>query len=136
MNNKRKCITTVLGLALLTTFSLSTPVLAEDSTNNSPISAETILNNDTNESIYTPKEQTEAEKKEAEAKPTEDKTSPEIKSRLFSSSQSLSSANQYIINQNYSNPVIEQQIKNFDRFVYKDGYGKPKGFVVHETAND
>ncbi|MBC1963379.1 SH3 domain-containing protein [Listeria welshimeri] len=136
MNNKRKCITTVLGLALLTTFSLSTPVLAEDSTNNSPISAETILNNDTNESIYTPKEQTEAEKKEAEAKPTEDKTSPEIKSRLFSNSQSLSSANQYIINQNYSNPVIEQQIKNFDRFVYKDGYGKPKGFVVHETAND
>ncbi|MBC2313138.1 SH3 domain-containing protein [Listeria welshimeri] len=136
MNNKRKCITTVLGFALLTTFSLSTPVLAEDSTNNSPISAETILNNDTNESIYTPKEQTEAEKKEAEAKPTEDKTSPEIKSRLFSSSQSLSSANQYIINQNYSNPVIEQQIKNFDRFVYKDGYGKPKGFVVHETAND
>ncbi|MBF2423415.1 SH3 domain-containing protein [Listeria welshimeri] len=136
MNNKRKCITTVLGLALLTTFSLSTPVLAEDSTNNSPISAETILNNDTNESIYTPKEQTEAEKKEAEAKPTEDKTSPEIKSRLFSNSQSLSSANQYIINQNYSNPIIEQQIKNFDRFVYKDGYGKPKGFVVHETAND
>lgn len=136
MNNKRKCITTVLGLALLTTFSLSTPVLAEDSTNNSPISAETILNNDTNESIYTPKEQTEAEQKEAEAKPTEDKTSPEIKSRLFSNSQSLSSANQYIINQNYSNPVIEQQIKNFDRFVYKDGYGKPKGFVVHETAND
>ncbi|MBC2200420.1 SH3 domain-containing protein [Listeria welshimeri] len=136
MNNKRKCITTVLGLALLTTFSLSTPVLAEDSTNNSPISAETILNNDTNESIYTPKEQNEAEKKEAEAKPTEDKTSPEIKSRLFSNSQSLSSANQYIINQNYSNPVIEQQIKNFDRFVYKDGYGKPKGFVVHETAND
>lgn len=136
MNNKRKCITTVLGFALLTTFSLSTPVLAEDSTNNSPISAETILNNDTNESIYTPKEQTEAEKKEAEAKPTEDKTSPEIKSRLFSNSQSLSSANQYIINQNYSNPVIEQQIKNFDRFVYKDGYGKPKGFVVHETAND
>ncbi|MBC1742615.1 SH3 domain-containing protein [Listeria welshimeri] len=136
MNNKRKCITTVLGLALLTTFSLSTSVLAEDSTNNSPISAETILNNDTNESIYTPKEQTEAEKKEAEAKPTEDKTSPEIKSRLFSNSQSLSSANQYIINQNYSNPVIEQQIKNFDRFVYKDGYGKPKGFVVHETAND
>lgn len=136
MNNKRKCITTVLGLALLTTFSLSTPVLAEDSTNNSPISAETILNNDTNESIYTPKEQTEAEKKEAEAKPTEDKTSPEIKSRLFSNSQSLSSANQYIINQNYSNPVIEQQIKNFDRFVYKDGYDKPKGFVVHETAND
>ncbi|MHC5291456.1 SH3 domain-containing protein [Listeria welshimeri] len=134
--NNRKCITTVLGLALLTTFSLSTPVLAEDSTNNSPISAETILNNDTNESIYTPKEQTEAEKKEAEAKPTEDKTSPEIKSRLFSNSQSLSSANQYIINQNYSNPVIEQQIKNFDRFVYKDGYGKPKGFVVHETAND
>ncbi|MBC1826742.1 SH3 domain-containing protein [Listeria seeligeri] len=138
MKNKRKCITTILGLTLLSTLSLSTPVLAEDSPSGSPIDAETILNDNTNESIYTPKEQSEAEKQEAESKPTEETSdaATDRSPRLFSSSQGLSSANQYIINQHYTNPVIEQQIKNFDQFVYKDGYGKPRGFVVHETAND
>lgn len=138
MKNKRKYITTILGLTLLTTLSLSTPVLAEDSPSNTPIDAETILNDDINESIYTPEIQSKEEKAEAEAKPTEE-INPEVttkSARLFSSSQSYSAANQYIINQNYTNPVIEKQIKNFDQFVYKDGYGKPRGFVVHETAND
>lgn len=138
MKNKRKYITTILGLTLLTTLSLSTPVLAEDSPSNTPIDAETILNDDINESIYTPEIQSKEEKAEAEAKPTEE-INPEVttkSARLFSSSKSYSAANQYIINQNYTNPVIEKQIKNFDQFVYKDGYGKPRGFVVHETAND
>lgn len=138
MKNKRKYITTILGLTLLTTLSLSTPVLAEDSPSNTPIDAETILNDDINESIYTPEIQSKEEKAEAEAKPTEE-INPEVttkSARLFSSSQNYSAANQYIINQNYTNPVIEKQIKNFDQFVYKDGYGKPRGFVVHETAND
>ncbi|MBC2155982.1 SH3 domain-containing protein [Listeria innocua] len=139
MNIKRKSIVIILGLTLLTTFSLPTYASAEDSTTNSPIDAETILNDDTNESIYTPKEQSEADKEEAKAKPTEEVNSgvqAKTNARLFSNVQGLSSANQYIINQKYTNPVIEQQIKNFDRFVYKDGYGKPRGFVVHETAND
>lgn len=138
MKNKRKRITTILGLTLIATISLSTPVLAEESPSSSPIDAETIINNDTNESVYTPEIQTKEEKKEAKTKPTEE-INPAISAksaRLFSSSKGLSAANQYIINQNYTTPVIEKQIKNFDQFVYKDGYGKPKGFVVHETAND
>ncbi|MEE9749032.1 SH3 domain-containing protein, partial [Listeria seeligeri] len=138
MKNKRKRITTILGLTLIATISLSTPVLAEESPSSSPIDAETIINNDTNESVYTPEIQTKEEKKDAKTKPTEE-INPAISAksaRLFSSSKGLSAANQYIINQNYTTPVIEKQIKNFDQFVYKDGYGKPKGFVVHETAND
>lgn len=138
MKHNRKCITTILALTLLTTFSLSTPVLAKDSPSNTPIDAETILSEEINESVYTPKIQSKEEQAEAEAKPTEE-INPEAttkSARLFSSSQSYSAANQYIISQNYTNPVIEKQIKNFERFNYKDGYGKPRGFVVHETANN
>lgn len=63
MKNKRKRITTILGLTLLATISLSTPVLAEESPSSSPIDAETIMNDNTNESVYTPEIQTKEEKK-------------------------------------------------------------------------
>lgn len=101
------------------------------------ISAGEILNNQIDESTYTPTEQTEEEKEENQAKPTESQRFM-LRSALPEpyAQTALSSANQYIINQNYSTATIEKQLKNFTRFAYSDGVGKPRGIVIHETAND
>ncbi|WP_163652501.1 N-acetylmuramoyl-L-alanine amidase [Listeria sp. PSOL-1] len=109
------------------------------------IDANEILNNKVDEKVYTPRIQSEKERKENQAKPTTEEAStiraffssitlPEYSSTP--STTSLSNLNQTIINKNFATPQIEKQLKNFDRFPYADGVGKPRGIVIHETAND
>ncbi|WP_439443529.1 GW domain-containing glycosaminoglycan-binding protein [Listeria aquatica] len=45
--------------------------------------------------------------------------------------------NSYIKSKNFSTASIEYQLKSqFPKFNYRNGYGKPEGIVLHETANN
>ncbi|KGL37738.1 SH3 domain-containing protein [Listeria sp. SHR_NRA_18] len=135
MNNK-KIVTLITANLLLCSL---TPIAVNAQTGeqtyqtqeNNIIDANEILNRTgIDESIYTPSDQNSVDKIEAQTMPTQEQHD------FYTSARSISNINQYIIDKNYGNPVIEQQIKNFTRFNYADGYGKPRGVVIHETAND
>ncbi|EFR99040.1 autolysin, amidase, partial [Listeria seeligeri FSL N1-067] len=45
--------------------------------------------------------------------------------------------NSYIKTNKFSTAKIEKQLKSqFPKFNYRNGYGKPEGIVIHETANN
>ncbi|EAC8389818.1 N-acetylmuramoyl-L-alanine amidase, partial [Listeria monocytogenes] len=45
--------------------------------------------------------------------------------------------NAYIKSNKFSTAKIEKQLKSqFPKFNYRNGYGKPEGIVIHETANN
>ncbi|WP_117584596.1 MULTISPECIES: SH3 domain-containing protein [Listeria] len=134
---KRNWVVILLGIFSLMLFFVNPEkVLAESG--DSGIGANEILDKEVNEKVYTPKQQTEEEKDENKQKPVEEEQGQMLfRSALPGvSATSLSTLNQHIINQNYPKATIQQQIKNFDRFAYQDGVGKPRGIVIHETAND
>ncbi|ECB9788350.1 GW domain-containing glycosaminoglycan-binding protein [Listeria monocytogenes] len=68
----------------------------------------------------------------------EDGTNSVLKSvPLLRATTGYPDVNSYIKSNKFSTASIEKQLKSqFPKFNYRNGYGKPEGVVIHETANN
>ncbi|MBC2111721.1 GW domain-containing glycosaminoglycan-binding protein [Listeria innocua] len=68
----------------------------------------------------------------------EDETNSVLKTTsLLRATTGYPDVNAYIKSNKFSTASIEKQLKSqFPKFNYRNGYGKPEGVVIHETANN
>ncbi|MBC1729444.1 GW domain-containing glycosaminoglycan-binding protein [Listeria seeligeri] len=68
----------------------------------------------------------------------EDETSSVLKEvPMLLTTTGYPNVNSYIKTNKFSTAKIEKQLKSqFPKFNYRNGYGKPEGIVIHETANN
>ncbi|WP_194323013.1 GW domain-containing glycosaminoglycan-binding protein [Listeria seeligeri] len=68
----------------------------------------------------------------------EDETSSVLKEvPMLLATTGYPNVNSYIKTNKFSTAKIEKQLKSqFPKFNYRNGYGKPEGIVIHETANN
>ncbi|WP_207577771.1 GW domain-containing glycosaminoglycan-binding protein [Listeria seeligeri] len=68
----------------------------------------------------------------------EDETSSVLKEvPMLRATTGYPNVNSYIKTNKFSTAKIEKQLKSqFPKFNYRNGYGKPEGIVIHETANN
>ncbi|MBC1935755.1 GW domain-containing glycosaminoglycan-binding protein [Listeria grandensis] len=58
------------------------------------------------------------------------------RSRMLNARATYPNVNNYIKANNFTNAKLSSQIQSqFTKFNYRNGYGKPEGVVLHETAN-
>ncbi|MBC1999199.1 GW domain-containing glycosaminoglycan-binding protein [Listeria marthii] len=102
----------------------------------SAASTETVQNVD-DQSIYIPQGVRDGTATE-EHDGFEDGTNSVLKSvPLLRATAGYPDVNSYIKSNKFSSASIEKQLQSqFPKFNYRNGYGKPEGIVIHETANN
>ncbi|WP_099222528.1 GW domain-containing glycosaminoglycan-binding protein [Listeria costaricensis] len=121
------------GLAV---FAVPGAVSADEVSSPSADKAEDDLKGAENQSIYIPKSIRDGEVTD-ENDGFEDEQTEVLAPVPLLRAAAYPNVNSYIKSKNFSTASIEYQLKSqFPKFNYRNGYGKPEGIVLHETAND
>lgn len=123
----------------LTTVVLPISVLADEQQPADNISAVTAKDGSQtidDDSIYVPKAEREGTfTGDLHADEDQDAPIPD-RSRVLNAKAAYPNVNNYIKSNNFANAKLSSQIQSqFTKFNYRNGYGKPEGVVLHETAN-
>lgn len=123
----------------LTTVVLPISVLADEQQPADNISAVTAKDGSQtidDNSIYVPKAEREGTfTGDLHADEDQDAPIPD-RSRVLNAKAAYPNVNNYIKSNNFTNAKLSSQIQSqFTKFNYRNGYGKPEGVVLHETAN-
>ncbi|MBA3926157.1 GW domain-containing glycosaminoglycan-binding protein [Listeria rustica] len=122
----------------LTTVVLPISVLADEQqpADNSAVTAKDGSQTIQDDSIYVPKAEREGTFT-GDLHADEDQEAPiPDRSRVLNAKAAYPNVNNYIKSNNFANAKLSSQIQSqFTKFNYRNGYGKPEGVVLHETAN-
>ncbi|MBC1535753.1 GW domain-containing glycosaminoglycan-binding protein, partial [Listeria sp. FSL L7-1485] len=129
----KKLVKSAVVFASLAIVGVSATTIAEKA---SASSIDTVQKAD-DQSVYIPKGVRDGTATE-EHDGFEDETITVLKEvPLLRATSGYPNVNSYITTNKFSTASIEKQLKSqFPKFNYRNGYGKPEGIVIHETANN
>ncbi|WP_185599434.1 GW domain-containing glycosaminoglycan-binding protein [Listeria booriae] len=135
MKTLLKSVIVTVGLS---TVVLPITVLADEqsTTDTSSVTAKDGSQTIQDDSIYVPKAEREGTFT-GDLHAEEDNEAPiPDRSRLLNAKAAYPNVNNYIKSNNFKTSALSSQIQTqFTKFNYRNGYGKPEGVVLHETAN-
>ncbi|CAM4111853.1 GW domain-containing glycosaminoglycan-binding protein [Listeria booriae] len=135
MKTLLKSVIVTVGLS---TVVLPITVLADEqsTTDTSSVTAKDGSQTIQDDSIYVPKAEREGTfTGDLHAEDDNEAPIPD-RSRLLNAKAAYPNVNNYIKSNNFKTSALSSQIQTqFTKFNYRNGYGKPEGVVLHETAN-